>query len=105
MLSQLSVGGDHSEAKSNSKAPKSVQSSAKKGSKRGKQQHRVRKDESQIQMLILAFKRNTEWSKEEVTELSQQSGLTESQVYKWAWDQKKKLASSYSNQTPDKMVA
>ena len=78
--------------------PSSNQSSAKKSTgKRSRQQNRVRKDESQIQLLIQAFKKNTDWSKEEVTELSQRSGLTESQVYKWAWDQKKKLQSSQTN--------
>jgi hypothetical protein len=78
--------------------PSSAQSSAKKSTgKRSRQQNRVRKDESQIQLLIQAFKKNTDWSKEEVTELSQRSGLTESQVYKWAWDQKKKLQSTQTN--------
>ena len=42
-------------------------------------------------MLIQEFKKCPDWTKEQVTELSQASGLTESQVYKWAWDQKKKL--------------
>ena len=48
-------------------------------------------------MLIQAFKKNTDWSKEEVAELSKNSGLTESQVYKWAWDQKKKLQTTQTN--------
>ena len=41
--------------------------------------------------MIQEFKKCPDWTKEQVTELSAASGLTESQVYKWAWDQKKKL--------------
>ena len=59
--------------------------------KRPRQPNRVRKDEGQIQLLIQAFKKSPDWSKEQVAGLAQASGLTESQVYKWAWDQKKKL--------------
>ena len=54
--------------------------------KRNRQPNRVRKDEGQIQLLIVAFKKCPDWTKEQVTELSANSGLTESQVYKWAWD-------------------
>ena len=54
--------------------------------KRSRQPNRVRKDEGQIQLLIQEFKRCPDWTKEQVTELSEASGLTESQVYKWAWD-------------------
>ena len=45
-------------------------------------------------MLIVEFKKCADWTKEQVTKLSESSGLSESQVYKWAWDQKKKLQSS-----------
>ena len=45
-------------------------------------------------MLIVEFKKCPDWTKEQVTKLSEQSGLSESQVYKWAWDQKKKLQTS-----------
>ena len=48
-------------------------------------------------MLILEFKKNPDWTKEQVTMLSAQSGLSESQVYKWAWDQKKKLQSTQNS--------
>jgi hypothetical protein len=41
--------------------------------------------------LLFAFSQNREWTKEEVSTLSNKTGLTESQVYKWAWDQKKKF--------------
>ncbi len=34
---------------------------------------------------------NPEWTKEKVEELSFKTGLSESQVYKWNWDQRKKF--------------
>jgi hypothetical protein len=42
-------------------------------------------------MLIYEFKLDKEWTKEQVEMLSLKTGLSESQVYKWAWDQKKKF--------------
>ena len=45
-------------------------------------------------MLIVEFKKCPDWTKEQVAQLSVLSGLSESQVYKWAWDQKKKLQTS-----------
>lgn len=34
-----------------------------------------------------------EWSKEKLFELSQLTGLSEAQIYKWGWDQRKKYLS------------
>lgn len=59
--------------------------------KRQRQANRTRKDEHQIQILLFAFSKEKEWTKEQVATLSEKTGLTESQVYKWAWDQKKKF--------------
>ena len=50
-------------------------------------------------MLIVEFKKCSDWTKEQVAQLSVSSGLSESQVYKWAWDQKKKLQSSSNYKT------
>lgn len=61
--------------------------------KRRRQQNRIRKSETQIQDLIVEFRVNPEWSKEKVAELSERTGLSESQVYKWNWDQRKKFTS------------
>lgn len=36
------------------------------------------------------FDRNPNWSKETLLEVSRKTGLSEAQVYKWGWDQKKK---------------
>ena len=38
--------------------------SGKLSGKRSRQQNRIRKDEGQIQMLILEFKKNPDWTKE-----------------------------------------
>jgi hypothetical protein len=32
------------------------------------------------------------WSKEKIVKMSDLTGLSQSQVYKWCWDQKKKQA-------------
>lgn len=37
-----------------------------------------------------AFENNPHWSKETLLMLSIKTGLTEAQVYKWGWDQKRK---------------
>jgi hypothetical protein len=36
------------------------------------------------------FDRNPNWSKETLLEVSKKTGLSEAQVYKWGWDQKRK---------------
>jgi hypothetical protein len=36
------------------------------------------------------FDRNPNWSKETLLEVSRKTGLSEAQVYKWGWDQKRK---------------
>lgn len=35
--------------------------------------------------------KNPHWTNDDVERISSQTGLKESQVYKWNWDQKKKL--------------
>ena len=36
------------------------------------------------------FDRNNNWTKETLLDVSRKTGLSEAQVYKWGWDQKKK---------------
>lgn len=36
------------------------------------------------------FERNPDWSKESLLDVSRKTGLSEAQVYKWGWDQKRK---------------
>ena len=63
------------------------------------QDNRRRKDESQIRILLNAFVKSNgdDWNKQKVTNLSRKTGLSESQVYKWAWDQKKKIQGQTKN--------
>jgi hypothetical protein len=52
---------------------------------------RKRKTYEQLQMLIQEFQDNPEWSKDHMQEVSRKTGLSEAQVYKWGWDQKRKM--------------
>jgi len=54
---------------------------------------RKRKNTEQMKVLEYEFARDPEWTKERLAELSRMTGLSEGQIYKWGWDQKKKLAS------------
>jgi len=52
---------------------------------------RKRKSYEQLQQLIKEFQANPDWSKENMIEVSRKTGLSEAQVYKWGWDQKRKM--------------
>ncbi|CAG9331525.1 unnamed protein product [Blepharisma stoltei] len=52
---------------------------------------RNRKSEHQVKILKEEYKINPIWSKEKVVELAKITQLSECQIYKWAWDYKKKL--------------
>lgn len=52
---------------------------------------RKRKNMSQLKILKQEFGRGDNWNKEKITQVALSTGLSESQVYKWCWDQKKKL--------------
>lgn len=51
---------------------------------------RKRKSGDQLKSLMREFDRNPNWSKETLLEVSRKTGLSEAQVYKWGWDQKRK---------------
>lgn len=51
---------------------------------------RRRKNNAQLKILKSEYKEGDCWSKEKISALSRVTGLSESQVYKWCWDQKKK---------------
>lgn len=55
---------------------------------------RFRKNDDQVKVLIQEFDKNPFWTKKLVLELSNQTGLSESQVYKWNWDYRKKIRKS-----------
>ena len=43
-------------------------------------------------MLKNEFDRESNWSKDKIADMSELTGLSQSQVYKWWWDQKKKTS-------------
>jgi len=51
---------------------------------------RKRKSTAQIKMLKAELEIEPTWSKDKIVEVSELTGLSQSQVYKWWWDQKKK---------------
>ena len=51
---------------------------------------RKRKNTDQLKTLMREFERNPNWSKDTLLEVSRKTGLSEAQVYKWGWDQKRK---------------
>ena len=51
---------------------------------------RKRKTGTQLETLNEQFDFNPHWSKETLYMISEKTGLTMAQVYKWGWDQKKK---------------
>jgi hypothetical protein len=55
-----------------------------------KERKRTRKNTLQIDFLKDSYKVNKDWSKEHITNISNQIGLPENKVYKWLWDQKNK---------------
>ena len=51
---------------------------------------RKRKTQQQLEELANAFDSDPHWSKETLYEIAVKTSLTEAQVYKWGWDQKRK---------------
>jgi len=44
------------------------------------------------------YEQTPEWTKEIMQEVAQRTGLTEAQVYKWGWDQKRKTDEGFSDE-------
>jgi hypothetical protein len=51
---------------------------------------RRRKNNRQIKLLRAEYGKNQHWDKFMIRKIARLTGLSESQVYKWCWDQKKK---------------
>lgn len=51
---------------------------------------RKRKTANQLEELQGAFELDPHWTKEMLLDISMKTFLTEAQVYKWGWDQKRK---------------
>jgi hypothetical protein len=52
---------------------------------------RKRKSSDQLRQLQVEYAKHPEWTKELMSEIAGITGLSEAQVYKWGWDQKKKI--------------
>jgi predicted nucleotidyltransferase len=52
---------------------------------------RKRKSSSQLEVLSAEFQMDPEWDKGQIARLMKKTGLSEAQIYKWGWDQKKKI--------------
>jgi metal-sulfur cluster biosynthetic enzyme len=50
-----------------------------------------RKSKHQVKMLEVELEANPHWTNEDMVKIAKKTGLSKSQVYKWNWDQKKKL--------------
>lgn len=66
--------------------------------------YRKRKRKNNIQLKILKheFSKTDNWNKEKISQVAQITGLSESQVYKWCWDQKKKVEEQESQKQNQK---
>ena len=62
-----------------------------KNSRRKAIKKRKRKSIDQLKFLSQEFQISTEWDKENIARLSKKTGLSEAQIYKWSWEQKKKV--------------
>lgn len=50
-----------------------------------------RKTKHQVKMLEAELEANPHWTNDDMAKIAKKTGLSKSQVYKWNWDQKKKL--------------
>ncbi|KAL4443086.1 hypothetical protein ABPG74_002153 [Tetrahymena malaccensis] len=66
---------------------------------------RKRKNNDQLKILKIEYQKGGFWGKEKILEVAQITGLSESQVYKWCWDQKKKRLESFKKKLGTKMLA
>ena len=50
-----------------------------------------RKSKAQVKMLEIELANNPHWTNEDMVEIAKKTKLSKGQVYKWNWDQRKKL--------------
>ena len=72
------------------KRPLEESSDSMSDSPHGRRQ-RNRKNDKQVEVLKAKFDFNRLWTKKEIKALAEETGLSQSQVYKWRWDYRKKL--------------
>ena len=71
-------------------------------------ENKRRKTKHQVKMLEAELEANPHWTNEDMVKIAKKTGLSKSQVYKWNWDQKKKLnilpSKVYVVQLPNEMI-
>ena len=67
-----------------------------------------RKTKQQVKKLEAELEANPQWTNEDMEKIAKKTGLSKSQVYKWNWDQKKKMnilpSKVYIVQLPNNMI-
>ena len=58
--------------------------------KKSLRKKRQRKNGKQLEVLTIFYKENKNWTKNQIKEISEKTGLKENKIYKWLWDQKNK---------------
>lgn len=87
----------------NEESPNSAFKSADSDYTEHKSRRRFRKNDDQVKLLVQEFDKNPFWSKKLVLDLSEKTGLSESQVYKWNWDYRKKIRKQEGNEDEFKL--
>ena len=93
--SKLNNKGEDKFSSPKNKKPKKIfecsgSTLATNSSKLSTRKRRFRKNNEQLIILSQFFNENKHWSKNQIKEISQKTGLKENKVYKWLWDQKNK---------------
>jgi hypothetical protein len=65
-----------------------------------KSRQRQRKNDCQHHYLMQEFMKNPVWDKPTILKLSKIVGLKVSQIYKWNWDQQKKIKEIVASTSP-----
>lgn len=60
--------------------------------KKDKSKPRTQKNSEQKQALQIEFQKDPTWSNAQCKRISQQTGLSVAQVYKWGWDKKNRIS-------------
>jgi len=66
--------------------------------KEEKPKPRTQKNSDQKKALAFEFKADSTWSNQQCKRISQETGLSVAQVYKWGWDKKNRMSVSKQNQ-------
>ena len=64
-----------------------------------KKKRRTRKSNDQFKVLLVHYKRSSQWTAEKMEELSVLTGLKKSQIYKWRWDMQHKASAGRRQKT------